>query len=651
MSSESYDAWASAPNSRQGLIALNTRTIFEQRVSDVARIHTDGWWGEHEWTAFPQPFDATAPYLGYIPLPTGDHDIQLDVDILWKTPFRRDMVQTSDKPRLYSLKAALLGRLNQRIEWAKGMKFQLQHAALTDMAETITIPFDALLRARVARADIRDGLPSWNQLLMCVRAAQRGLLEVTAFILWWRDIDNGGHDNSITGNARRAMRGCISPDRFTYRDISRHGFPIFLALDLSTASLDYGRRVRGTARGTRVQTVGDPRPVTEHEGPLWFYPPKTDTHIKFESAARGYSPRIDEWKPSAQYQSMHGKGKDRRWVREVQHPELRRWLSDRPSDRPEYLPHPVAIWDQAMLHACDHRILKSQDKPRKFDLPPPPLFWGRAEELQTKFYLRAHQLYASSERRIRPRQPGFTTQGWRDFLSDTYWKKATPKMNEQFDPTSDYIFNDELFYQFGSPSFFTPEDDAQVKAGHLIPITPMACGCQADRDTFDNLDNRATFIYKLTLHSFLLDLGRLDAELGLSGSDVGRDLAQVHASQTRGELLKRFVFFNGVDRPPAWCVDRVTGRMGWLVVLRDIVSAYPVQKHLASETSGFDPKILTQVENMIAEPQANLCNVEIYLLAVLADTIKSNLGIYPPPLLMPPKYYTLACTEHRQHHI
>ncbi|KAI0040829.1 hypothetical protein FA95DRAFT_1576716 [Auriscalpium vulgare] len=640
MFAEKYTAWAAAPGSSDALVAWNTSQILEQRKFDRAHIHADGWWGEYEWVAFPQPHDVSAPYLAYIPLPSTAHNAEFDVDTLWRKPVRADRQTVSSQPRLYTLANSYMGPLNARVDWVKTVKHnECLAAALptSKWAGIITLPLDAILRARIARAEVQLGQTSWAQLLMWVRAAQRALLEVTSFVIWWRDVGCPGRCRKLTTAERRAMRGSIASNSSTYREIGHLGIPVFLPVNRNSVQLDGNRRFAAATRSSRCDTRDFLMPiksVVEHDCPLWLYPPTTQSHGAFESAARGHAPRLDEWNPSAQYQAMNRAGRYPRYVQEPLHPEVRRWQKERPA----YAPPRADIWEHAMLHAIDLHVIKEYTEPRKFDLPPVHLFWGRGEQHLSRFYLRAQQLSSSNDRRISAGQAGFTTQEWRGFLNDTYWKVNTPTMDDHFDPASDYAFNEELFYQFGSASFFTANDDQQIKSGTLTPITAMACGCLADATTFDNLDNRATFIYQLSLETFLHDLRDLDAHFKLGEQCTS--------------LLTEFVYKNGRNHPPAWATKSVVERAHWVFILRSIVLNYP-HRDFTWPDKGFVAKMKNMVEldSMVRLDENGLRSVEVYLLAFLIDTFKTTLGYYPVPLCYPPKYYTLACSSHRENHV
>ncbi|KAH9167410.1 hypothetical protein EDB89DRAFT_1910086 [Lactarius sanguifluus] len=335
---------------------------------------------------------------------------------------------------------------------------------------------------------LEDGFGAWRDFVEVFRNLQRYLLELHAFLDWWKDIRAG---DDFWSPIRAPTRGAIFEDAQLYETYVRRSLRAFLLVHKSMFVLDLAKEVKLSPRKSCTAQPMSLQPLT-HSLPHWYYPPLVrDVLTELETAARGYVERLDTFNPTKEFKRKLDKTKNRtndeagRRAKKAKtimaslatHPsnqELRR-LTDAGA-APDWSPGIQEVWTHALNH-ISYLNLASQVSPRRFAFPPVHLFWGG--EPQNQRIYNHHYLVLFDEIKNRPERdlPALTTQEWRSILGNTYWKKQWPKHNGN----NLLTFDPKVFWKYGGSLFFGDERSADVAAGRYNPhepiVLPLRRGC------------------------------------------------------------------------------------------------------------------------------------------------------------------------------
>jgi hypothetical protein len=185
MSTPLYTCWASADDWQPGFVILgaNVKAIPTPPPQSPVIIGADGSWGAHEWTVYPQLHHHEFPYLTWIPLRQSNTSVPSCIH----TPVDKLMWQYHpDQPNIHVISPTLLHRLTQ--EW-ESVKAVLQDPSKT--FSSIQYPKEAYLRALTALIRLEKDFGAWRDFVKVFRNFQQLLLELFAFLDWWRGICTG----------------------------------------------------------------------------------------------------------------------------------------------------------------------------------------------------------------------------------------------------------------------------------------------------------------------------------------------------------------------------------------------------------------------------------------------------------------------------
>ncbi|KAH8992144.1 hypothetical protein EDB86DRAFT_2830574 [Lactarius hatsudake] len=485
-----HTCWADADAWRSGFVILgaNTDAVPTPPPQSQVIIGTDGFWGAHEWTVYPQPHRHEFLYLAWIPLRQSNtvtsNVLTYSVDkSMWRVH--------PDNSNIRVVNPTLLDKLTK--EWIS------IKAAVQDPFKTISSdpffspvrhPMGAYIRAVAALNRLEDGFGAWRDFVEVFRNLQRYLLELHAFLDWWKDIRAG---DDFWSPIRAPTRGTIFEDAQLYETYVRRSLRAFL---LVHKSMKLNCRLANRARHS-------PCPSSPS---LTLFPIGT-TPTQLETAARGYAERLDTFNPTKEFKRKLDKTKNRtnneagRRAKKAKtimaslatHPnnqELRR-LTDAGA-APDWSPGIQEVWTHALNHVS-YLNLASQVSPRRFAFPPVHLFWGG--EPQNQRIYNHHYLVLFDEIKNRPERdlPALTTQEWRSILGNTYWKKQWPKHNGN----NPLTFDPKVFWKYRGSLFFGDEWSADVAAGWYNPTSRLSCHCDVQLATADDTDIRQVVVYHL----------------------------------------------------------------------------------------------------------------------------------------------------------
>lgn len=254
--------------------------------SDVI-IGVDGLWGAHEWTVYPQLHRPEFPYLAWIPVHSTSDILTRAVDnSMW-----RSHSHTSNAQVIHPI---LLGDLTTR--W-KSIKAALEDpfmAISSDPSSSVQCPRKAYARAFEALNRLEKEFFAWRDFVEVFRNLQRSYLELSAFLDWWKDVRS---NTSFQPRIRTPTRGAIFEDAQLYASYVRLSVGAFLLIPESTFALDPALEVTLSPRNSCERPMSL-QPLL-HSLPHWYYPPLVhDVVTELESAARGYTNRLDAFNPT-----------------------------------------------------------------------------------------------------------------------------------------------------------------------------------------------------------------------------------------------------------------------------------------------------------------------------------------------------------------
>ncbi|KAH8993551.1 hypothetical protein EDB86DRAFT_3078591 [Lactarius hatsudake] len=464
-----YTCWASADDWRPEFIILgaNVNAIPTPPPQTAVVIGTDGFWGAHEWTVYPQLYHHQFPYLAWIPIPLPHTSIPSDV--LTRSVEKTMWQAHSHTPNTQVINPALLDELTR--EWTS-IKDTIQ-----DLFKTISSnpsfsyvqhPKEACVRAAVALRRLENDFGAWRDFVEVYRNLQRSLLELRAFLSWWKD---ACASDDFQSSICTPTRGSIFYDKDLFANHACWSVAAFLLIHNPCS------------------------PTPRHSLHHWYYPPLVqDIMMDLETAARGYAERLDAFNPTKAFKRTLDKIENKRndeasrkaKVAKVTqlHLELRH-LTDA---APDWFTKPHEVWLDAMNYVKDLDFAPTVSH-RRFALPPVHLFWGGSEQNQRTYYYHFFLLHQEivSQRATEWRFPGLTTQEWRLVLGNTYWKQQWPKHNGNVSPL-DNTFDPDAFWRHGGPLLFGDELSVEITAGRFDPTSTLPCRCAVRMDTADDPD-------------------------------------------------------------------------------------------------------------------------------------------------------------------
>jgi hypothetical protein len=257
-------------------------------------ISVDGFWGAHEWTVYPQPYHPEFPYLAWIPLRQSNASVPSEVLTrpVDKSMWRAHPDNTNNRfidPSLFDG----LTREWMSIKAAVQVPFKTISSDLS--FSSVRHPMEAYIRAVAALTRLEKDFGAWRDFVEVFRNLQRSLLELLAFLDWWKDIRAGDNSRSPI---RGPTRGAIFDDTQLYEKYARWSVGAFLLVHKSIFVLDPTKEV-----GLSPRTLCNVQPMSLqpvlHSLELWYYPPLVqDIVMDLETAARGYANRLDIFNPT-----------------------------------------------------------------------------------------------------------------------------------------------------------------------------------------------------------------------------------------------------------------------------------------------------------------------------------------------------------------
>ncbi|KAI9437865.1 hypothetical protein BJY52DRAFT_1196234 [Lactarius psammicola] len=258
-----YTCWASAEEWRAGFVILgaNVDSILAPPPRSAVIIGADGFWGAHEWTVYPQPHRPEFPYLAWIPLHSS----------MWKALPTNSNIHVIDPDVLDGL----------TVKW-KSLKATLQDP-FNDISShpnpLIQRPMKAYTRGLEALSRLGQVFAAWRDFVEVFRNLQQSLLELQAFLDWWKDICAS---NDFRSPVRAPTRGAIFEDAQIYANYARWS-PRRLRCRLA----NYARYSPCPSSPSYTHFLTGIIPLLV-----------CDVVTELETAARGYAERLDPFNPT-----------------------------------------------------------------------------------------------------------------------------------------------------------------------------------------------------------------------------------------------------------------------------------------------------------------------------------------------------------------
>ncbi|KAF8494365.1 hypothetical protein F5888DRAFT_1805539 [Russula emetica] len=516
-----YTCWAPAGDWRRGhvILATNVDTIPSPPPRHQAAVMVDGLWGEHEWTLYPQPYCRESPYLPWLRLPSKNAPSNI-----LTSPVHKEMWQAHpNRSNIHMVDPRAFGEFRGKLDDVKAAMMDPFHEILKDTRfPSIRLPKTAYSRAFEALDRLEMEFGAWRNFVEVVRGLQRNLLELSAFVDWWQDVQQG---EDFQPPFRAPTCRAIFDDEDLYANHARWSIASYLIVPNDRFIPDPIKRVSLSPRNSSRMDVMSILPLV-HSLHLWYYPPYvTDVYADFETAARGYAERLDTFHPTKGFKctldklenqradegmvffgsvlvTAHNASSDGRRAKKAKttaakmpgpsnNLELQRLYDASPP--PSWYPKQQRIWDHAMKHVS-HVNLKEGQSPRRFALPPIHLFWGASEQNQRTYYYHLLVLWREFLSRTQRDLPGLMTEEWRSILGNSYWKSMWPRPNPGDVRSSN--FDPARFWIQGGPLFFGDELSAEVASGRDISCV-LSCRCEVQLDSADDDEVRQTVLYHM----------------------------------------------------------------------------------------------------------------------------------------------------------
>ncbi len=291
-----YTCWASADEWRLGFVILgaNVRSIPAPPPPSDPIIGVDGFWGAHEWTVYPQLYRRQFPYLAWIPLHPRSRSVPSDVltrpvqKAMWRAhPLKSDCHLVN--PELFEE----LTSNWKSIKVALGDPFNA--VSSQPSFSSIERPMKAYTRAFEALSRLEKDFRAWRDFVEVFQNLQQSLLELCAFLDWWKDVCAG---NSFRSPIRAPTHGVIFRDEQLYADHVRWSVASFLLIPKPTFALDPAKEVPLSPHELCSAQPMSFQPLI-HSLHHWYYPPLVDdVVVDLETAAHGYLECLDTFRPT-----------------------------------------------------------------------------------------------------------------------------------------------------------------------------------------------------------------------------------------------------------------------------------------------------------------------------------------------------------------
>ncbi|KAH8976361.1 hypothetical protein EDB86DRAFT_3097181 [Lactarius hatsudake] len=598
-----YTCWASADEWRAGfvILAANVDAIPTPPPPPGVVIGVDGLWGAHEWTIYPQPHRPEFPYLAWIPLHLSGPSVLSGVlthsvdKSMWRVH--------PGNSNIHVVNPDVMDKLT--VEWTT-LKAALQDP-FSDMSSHPRLPIQRPMKA-YTRGTSELGEISFE----VFRNLQRSLLELHAFLDWWKDISTGDYFRSPV---RALTRGAIFEDAHHYANYVKWSIRAFLLVHKSTFVLDPSREVALSPRelcSTRPMSL---QPLL-HSLHHWYYPPLVcDVVTELETAARGYAERLDSFNPTKEVKPGRRAKRAKADVDTllINNPELRR------------------LTDAGAVPDC-HLDLASQKSPRRFALPPVHLFWGGEPPNQRTYYYHYLLLFNEIRNRSERDLPGLTTQEWRSILGNTYWKKQWPR----HDGNNPLAFDPNVFWKYGGSLLFGDVRSADITAGRYNPTSLLSCRCDVQLATADDTDIRQVVLYNLNSFQVYEEIREIE-RLQFPTTFEKRWRSQY---LELNQILEMWDPSGGCSVDPKFFRKKKVWR-SWVRAVRDLVVDWDGFEQW--DWGGFSKVRTMEIDNL---SESDLHKFTIRLLAFFIHSFVTRLGYYPSPLLLPPTLAAHSCADH-----
>jgi hypothetical protein len=160
---------------------------------------------------------------------------------------------------------------------------------------TVQQLMEVYFRATVALNWLEDDFEAWQDFVKVYRNLQQSLLELSAFLDWWKDVSAQSH---FRPSIRSPTRGTIFKDECLYANHAHYSVGAFLLIHKSAFTLNPAKKVRLSPCNLCKEQPMSPNPIV-HTLQLWYYPPQVqDIGMDLETAARGYSGHLDTFNPA-----------------------------------------------------------------------------------------------------------------------------------------------------------------------------------------------------------------------------------------------------------------------------------------------------------------------------------------------------------------
>ena len=265
----------------------------------------DGWWGEHEWTLYPQQYRREFPYLPWLRLPSKDA-----TDILTKPLHKRMWQVHPTKTNIHSVDPGEFRKFKGKLEDVQTTVLGPLRVIDNDTHFRHVRPPTLAYRQAVEALDrLEMEFGAWRDFVEVVRGLQRNLRELLAFADWWQDVQQG---SSFQPPFPVPTRGAIFDDEDLYTKHSRRSIASYLIVPSDLFIPDPDKQVTLSPRNLSRMDPISAQPLL-HSLYLWYYPPHVrDVYTDFETAARGYGDRLDSFKPTNGLKRKLDKSKNRR---------------------------------------------------------------------------------------------------------------------------------------------------------------------------------------------------------------------------------------------------------------------------------------------------------------------------------------------------
>ncbi|KAJ6624021.1 hypothetical protein B0H10DRAFT_1943513 [Mycena sp. CBHHK59/15] len=313
-----YDAWSHTPNGTI-VLASNTKVVpnlpfWNDALQESPMPRIDGRWGMSEYLSVPQPYDASSPYLAWLPthnfrrigMPTDINSFDITEDP--KTP-NTIFVRHPGWKHWGHLNTELREKLQQDVIFYIDqvdtiiVKLSKDSPAFWSNYSHVQLPVIALVYAHNSAFCMRFPHLTYRDLLEYLAGLQRAVSELQAFIMWYDRIQYADIPSNSCG-FELGLRGSIANTCEEYNLLRRLGVPVWLQLATSDLLVPDPQK-ETTCLSLHVETrlwSGMPVSISlkdihkgklVHNKPLEYYPPCVKEPRQYESAARGYSVRFD----------------------------------------------------------------------------------------------------------------------------------------------------------------------------------------------------------------------------------------------------------------------------------------------------------------------------------------------------------------------